>query len=60
MGAHTLGGAAPDASGYAGVWVPDEALMFNEGFYSAMIDSSLTYEPFVRNAVNTLQTIILC
>merc|ERR1712025_1500530 len=39
MGAHTLGGANIFDSGYHGIWVRNEAGMFNNRYYSNLIDS---------------------
>lgn len=43
LGAHTLGGAAQKHSGYEGVWIPGEELVFNEKFYRNMISDHIQW-----------------
>lgn len=38
MGAHTLGGANILDSGYHGIWVRNEAGIFNNHYYSNMVE----------------------
>ena len=42
MGAHTLGGANILDSGYHGIWVRNEAGVFNNRYYSNMVDQPWT------------------
>lgn len=43
MGAHTLGSCLRENSGYAGVWVVDEARTFNENYYTLMFNDNVTW-----------------
>ena len=44
MGAHTLGGAAPPDSGYAGPWVPGPGeFAFDNVYYRSMIDANINW-----------------
>ena len=40
MGAHTLGSASIDNSGFQGVWVTNEPAYFNNKYYSNIADSN--------------------
>jgi len=44
MGAHTLGQARIQNSGFNGTWVTGEGTMFNNKFYKLMVDESLCWE----------------
>ena len=43
MGAHTLGGAESFNSGFKGSWVQGETSLFNNNYYSIMIESANTW-----------------
>lgn len=43
LGAHTLGGAAPTASGYAGTWVEGEISVVNEKFFDLMLNDTVEW-----------------
>ena len=47
MGAHTLGGAEQENSGYQGAWVSGGTSHFNNKYYELILDSSLTFENVV-------------
>ena len=56
MGAHTLGSAMRENSGYAGQWIDGEAREFDNRFYTIMTDSDVTWTnidlvkaPFSKN-----------
>merc|ERR1711997_123206 len=44
MGAHTLGNANRDDSGYSGSWTVDKPQYFNTGFYRLLVNTSLTWD----------------
>lgn len=56
MGAHTLGRAVRENSGYSGKWKVNETLHFNTKFYSFLINdhvwfkNNITYSKFVRSS----------
>jgi hypothetical protein len=50
MGAHTMGEAYRENSGYLGDWVTNETLIFDENFYTLMVEKKLDW----INAVITL------
>jgi len=43
LGAHTLGRASSDNSGFSGTWINGEANFFNNEYYKKLVDSSLTW-----------------
>lgn len=43
MGAHTLGGAHKDHSGYEGKWVRGDDTRFNNNFYRRLVDEATEY-----------------
>jgi len=43
MGAHTLGRASTDNSGFSGVWISNEASFFNNEYYKKLSDPDLTW-----------------
>jgi len=43
LGAHTLGRASSDNSGFSGTWINGEANFFNNEYYKKLADSSLTW-----------------
>merc|ERR1711915_1118620 len=43
LGAHTLGRASSDNSGFSGVWINGEANFFNNEYYKKLVDSDLTW-----------------
>ena len=43
MGAHTLGNAHGNISGYNGVWVEGEMTQFDNKYYQLLVDTSLTF-----------------
>ncbi len=43
MGAHTLGNAHGNMSGYNGVWVEGEMTQFDNKYYQLLVDTSLTF-----------------
>ena len=43
MGAHTLGNAHGNMSGYNGVWIQGEMTQFDNKFYQHLVDTSLTF-----------------
>merc|ERR1711970_137427 len=43
LGAHTLGRASSDNSGFTGVWINGEANFFNNEYYKKLVDSDLTW-----------------
>ncbi len=48
LGAHTLGRANKENSGYSGPWVVDELRKFDNTFYKEMFDKNLTWIPRVK------------
>ena len=40
MGAHTLGGARRNQSGYSGPWIAGGTRAFNNRYYSIMLDTN--------------------
>jgi hypothetical protein len=49
MGAHSLGGAQRNNSGYAGKWTGPQNSGFNELFYLNMINATNKWTNVVRN-----------
>ena len=49
MGAHTLGSMLKENSGFGGVWVVGGSRVFDNKYYSLMIDSSVTWTNIVRD-----------
>ena len=50
MGAHTLGEAAKDESGYDGEWTPGEENVFDNKYYQNMLRSSgIVWDAVVSN-----------
>jgi len=43
MGAHTLGGAKPERSGYNGLWTPGREFVFDNEFYCLLIAKDIVY-----------------
>jgi len=43
LGAHTLGRASTDNSGFSGTWIVGEANFFNNEYYKKLVDSGLTW-----------------
>ena len=43
MGAHTLGNAHGNISGYNGVWVEGEMTQFDNKYYQLLVDTNLTF-----------------
>jgi len=43
LGAHTLGRASSDNSGFSGTWIVGEANFFNNEYYKKLADSSLSW-----------------
>ena len=43
MGAHTLGNAHGNMSGYNGVWIEGEMTQFDNKYYQFLVDTSLTF-----------------
>ena len=43
MGAHTLGNAHGNISGYNGVWIEGEMTQFDNKYYQFLVDTSLTF-----------------
>ncbi len=61
LGAHNLGRANPDETGFSGAWVPGQETTFNTSFYQLMIANNLTYKnvvlyTFIRNDASIFQT----
>ena len=51
MGAHTLGSAGREASGYLGAWIPDEPRFFNNQYYINMLNTTgISWEAVVSFA----------
>ena len=44
MGAHTLGAADPNDSGYAGAWIAGGQDSLNSAFYDDMEDATITWD----------------
>merc|ERR1712038_26988 len=60
MGAHTLGAADIFNSGFNGVWVSDEAQLFNNKYYSHMTDSTVNWRLAQRNCISLNVETELC
>merc|ERR1711970_929941 len=43
LGAHTLGRASSENSGFSGTWIVGEANFFNNEYYKKLVDSSLSW-----------------
>ena len=43
MGAHTLGNAHGNISGYNGVWIEGQMTQFNNKYYQYLVDTTLTF-----------------
>jgi len=43
LGAHTLGRASSDNSGFSGTWIVGEANFFNNEYYKKLVDSGLSW-----------------
>ena len=50
MGAHSLGRARTENSGYNGAWTPGRENTFNNEFYQLLVDANMSF----RNRVNQL------
>ena len=48
MGAHTLGNAATDASGYRGAWIGGQTTDFNNVYYQFLTGAGVVFENAVR------------
>ena len=57
MGAHTLGNAHGNISGYNGVWVEGEMTQFDNKYYQLLVDTSLTFTNTV-NRVNVHNSVL--
>ena len=51
MGAHTLGRAHADASGYRGPWLARNAMSFNHEFYILLKNDQTYWQKSVRTIV---------
>jgi|FrelakmetLWP11LW_1041352.scaffolds.fasta_scaffold202626_1 hypothetical protein len=47
MGAHSIGGAHKENSGYKGTWTPTDQRVFDERYYYNMINRTNTWENIV-------------
>ena len=56
MGAHTLGNAATDASGYRGAWIGGQTTDFNNVYYQFLTGAGVVFENAVRQ-IRTMESV---
>ena len=54
MGAHTLGSAKRENSNYRGPWIVDQTQVFDNTYYSYMVDASINWANTVRYKISTI------
>ena len=59
MGAHTLGSAKRENSNYRGPWIVDQTQVFDNTYYSYMVDASINWVNTVTQYFYNLSLVTL-